>query len=72
MTTKTLEKPDAAALPHGKPVLVRTFSAGVHFGYLAHTMLADGRTVGEAIKPQIAEHYRLGGPPSLMLTGPSS
>jgi hypothetical protein len=40
--------------------------------FLAHTLLSDGRTVGEAIGPQITEHYRVGGPPSLMLEGPRS
>lgn len=38
--------------------------------FLAHTLLADGRTVGETIRPQLEEHYRLGGPPGLMLEGP--
>lgn len=38
--------------------------------FLAHTILADGRTVGEAIKPQIEEHYALGGPATLMLGAP--
>lgn len=38
--------------------------------FLAHTVLSDGRTVGETIQPQLAEHYRIGGPPSLMLEGP--
>lgn len=40
--------------------------------FLAHVILADGRSVGETIRPQIADHYRLGGPPSLMLEGPRS
>lgn len=39
--------------------------------FLAHTILANGRTVGEAIKPQIEEHYALGGPATLMLEGPA-
>jgi hypothetical protein len=38
--------------------------------FLAHTVMGDGRTVGEIMQPQIAEHYRVGGPPSLMLEGP--
>lgn len=38
--------------------------------FLAHTVLANGATVGETIGPQIVEHYRIGGPPSLMLEGP--
>ena len=38
--------------------------------FLAHTLLSDGSTVGEALKPQIAEHYRVGGPPALMIEGP--
>ena len=38
--------------------------------FLAHTVLADGRTVGEAIKPQVDEHYRVGGPSRLMLEAP--
>lgn len=38
--------------------------------FLAHTILGDGRTVGEAIKPQIEQHYMTGGPANLMLEGP--
>lgn len=38
--------------------------------FLAHTVLADGQTVGDAMRPQLEEHYRIGGPPSLMLPGP--
>ena len=39
--------------------------------FLAHTMLPDRTTVGEWIKPQIAEAYQLGHmPKSLMLEGP--
>ena len=38
--------------------------------FLAHTVLADGRTVGEQIQPQLAEHYRVGGPSTLMIEGP--
>lgn len=39
--------------------------------FLAHTVLSDGQTVGDTLRTQLAEHYRLGGPPSLMLTGPT-
>ena len=35
--------------------------------FLAHTVLGDNRTVGETIRPQIEEHYRIGGAPTLML-----
>lgn len=38
--------------------------------FLAHTVLSDGRAVGDAIKPQLEEHYRIGGPPMLMLEAP--
>lgn len=38
--------------------------------FLAHTVLGNGRTVSETIQEQITEHYRIGGAPSLMLTGP--
>lgn len=38
--------------------------------FLAHTVLSDGTTVGEVMKPKIDEHYRVGGPPNLMLDGP--
>lgn len=38
--------------------------------FLAHTLLADGRTVGETIRPQLDDHYRLGGPSTLSLEGP--
>lgn len=38
--------------------------------FLAHTVLADGRTVGEQIQPQLTEHYRIGGPSALMIEGP--
>ena len=40
--------------------------------FLAHTVLADGRTVGAAIKPQVDEHYLTGGPATLFLGGPSA
>ncbi len=40
--------------------------------FLSAMVLSDGATVGETMKPQIEEHYRLGGPPRLMLGGPSS
>jgi hypothetical protein len=45
MTTDTMEKPPAegvADAPKGAPVLVRTYSAGVHFGYLVSR---DGKEV---------------------------
>lgn len=38
--------------------------------FMAALVLGDGSTVGETMKPQIEEHYRLGGPPRLMLEGP--
>lgn len=38
--------------------------------FLAAMVLADGSTVEETIAPQIEEHYRVGGPPRLMLEGP--
>lgn len=38
--------------------------------FLAHTVLNDGSTFGEAIRPQMDEHFRLGGPPRFMLEGP--
>jgi len=39
--------------------------------FMAAMVLSDGSTVGESLRPQIDEHYRLGGPPRLMLEGPS-
>ena len=43
MTTETLDKPAGEATTHtGPPVLVRTLSAGVHFGYLVSR---DGKEV---------------------------
>jgi len=38
--------------------------------FLSSMVLSDDSTVGETMKPQIEEHYRLGGPPRLMLDGP--
>lgn len=38
--------------------------------FLAATVLGDGSTVGETMKPQLEAHYRLGGPPRLMLDEP--
>jgi hypothetical protein len=39
--------------------------------FLAHTILPDGRTMGEWAKPQIAEAYRIGAMPEhLMIEGP--
>lgn len=38
--------------------------------FMAATVLGDGSTMGETMKPQIEEHYRIGGPPRLMLEGP--
>jgi len=38
--------------------------------FMAFMVLSDGSTVGERMKPQIEEHYRVGGPPRLMLEGP--
>lgn len=38
--------------------------------FLAATVLGDGRTVSEEIQPRLAEHYRVGGPSTLMLEGP--
>lgn len=38
--------------------------------FLAHTMLPDGSTVGEAMQPRIAQAYRDGQMPPLMLEGP--
>lgn len=38
--------------------------------FLAHTVMADGRTVRETIQPQIAEQYRIGGANNLRLEGP--
>ncbi len=38
--------------------------------FLAQTMTSDGRTVSETIQLQVAEHYRVGGPPRLMLEPP--
>jgi hypothetical protein len=35
--------------------------------FLAHTMMADGSTVGDQVHPQIEEHLRLGGPALLRL-----
>lgn len=42
--TATTDRPTTAAdaAPEGKPVLVRTYSAGVHFGYLVER---DGKVV---------------------------
>lgn len=39
--------------------------------FLAHTVLPDGRTMGEWAKPQIEEAYRIGAMPAhLMIEGP--
>lgn len=38
--------------------------------FMAAMVLSDGSTVAETMRPQIEEHYRLGGPPRLMLEGP--
>lgn len=38
--------------------------------FMAALVLSDGKTVGETMKPQIDEHYRVGGPPRLTLEGP--
>ena len=38
--------------------------------FLAQTVMGDGTTVSENIQPQIAENYRVGGPPRLMLGSP--
>ena len=38
--------------------------------FLAQTVMGDGTTVGENIQPQIAENYRVGGAPRLMLGSP--
>ena len=39
--------------------------------FLAHTVLPDGSTVGQWVKPQLEEAYRVGAMPTqLMLTGP--
>ncbi len=35
--------------------------------FMAAMVLSDGATVGETMGPQLADHYRLGGPPRLML-----
>lgn len=41
--------------------------------FLAHTMLPDGRTMGEWAKPQIEDAYRLGHMPQhLMIAGPAA
>ena len=40
--------------------------------FMAAMVLADGSTVGDTMKPQIEAHYRLGGPPRLMLEGPTA
>lgn len=41
--------------------------------FLAHTVLPDGRTMGEWAKPQIEEAYRIGTMPKhLMIEGPAS
>lgn len=37
--------------------------------FLAHTVLPDGSTVGDRVKPQIAESYRLGSMPPLLGLG---
>jgi len=39
--------------------------------FLAHTVLADGSTVGDQIRPQLAEQLLRGGARRLSLTGPS-
>lgn len=38
--------------------------------FLAHTVLPDGSTVGEAMLPRIAQAYKDGAMPALMLEGP--
>jgi hypothetical protein len=39
--------------------------------FLAHTVLPDGRTVGEWAKPELDEAYRIGAmPKSLLIEGP--
>lgn len=39
--------------------------------FLAQTVMGDGITVSEHIQWQVAENYRVGGPPRLRLGGPS-
>jgi hypothetical protein len=46
--------------------LVASGDAEFEDEFLAHTMLADGRTVGEWIEPQIEETYRSGQMPQLV------
>jgi hypothetical protein len=38
--------------------------------FLAHTMMNDGVTVGERVREQLEEHYRVGGPAVLRLEAP--
>jgi hypothetical protein len=39
--------------------------------FLAHTVLPDGQTAGEWLKPQVAEAYRIGAMPSTLLGLPA-
>lgn len=38
--------------------------------FLANTVMSDGQTVGDFIRPQVEENYRIGGVPKLALSGP--
>lgn len=40
--------------------------------FLAATILSDGKSVGETVRPMIDDNYRLGGAPQLRLQGPPS
>lgn len=40
--------------------------------FLAQTVTADNKTVSEHIQPMVAENYRVGGPPRLMIGGPTA
>lgn len=40
--------------------------------FLSNVVLPDGRTAGEFMRPQIAEAYRIGTMPQLLIAGPAS
>lgn len=60
-------------------LLVKAKLAGIADGIvtfeeemMAHTVMPDGKPFHEHANPAIEEAYRIGGPPLLRLTGPSS
>jgi hypothetical protein len=39
--------------------------------FMSHIVLADGRTVGDSVKPAIEQEYKTGKPMPLLLSGPT-